>query len=220
MLKRDLNMPEGRRLSPERVDNFLEEILESSERLERTIDILVSFAQMEAGKLVLRHEMIDVPGLVTEVCARWRSRVEKHRVEELVSDRPRVMADRKLLERSLDELIDNAIKFSPKGGAVNVRARIVGEGDGRSVEFSVTDQGIGISPENMDNMFKEFIQGDGTATRAYGGLGLGLPFVQRVVKAHGGHIDASSEPGRGSTFEFQIPVAGNATASGTGGVAA
>jgi PAS domain S-box-containing protein len=220
MLKRDLNMPEGRRLTPERVDNFLEEILESSERLERTIDILVSFAQMEAGKLVLRHEMIDVPGLVTEVCARWRSRVEKHRVEELVSDRPRVMADRKLLERSLDELIDNAIKFSPKGGAVSVRAHIVGEGDGRSVEFSVTDQGIGISPENMDNMFKEFIQGDGTATRAYGGLGLGLPFVQRVVKAHGGRIDASSEPGRGSTFEFQIPIAGNAAASGTGGVAA
>ena len=220
MLKRDLNMPEGRRLTPDRVDNFLEEILESSERLERTIDILVSFAQMEAGKLVLRHEMIDVPGLVTEVCSRWRSRVEKHRVEELVSDRPRVMADRKLLERSLDELIDNAIKFSPKGGAVNVRARIVGEGDGRSVEFSVTDEGIGISPENMDNMFKEFIQGDGTATRAYGGLGLGLPFVQRVVKAHGGRIDASSEPGRGSTFEFQIPIAGNAVASGPGGVAA
>lgn len=116
------------------------------------------------------------------------------------------MADRRLLERSIDELIDNAVKFSPEGGAVSVRARLIGDGDGRAVEFSVSDEGIGISSIDLDRIFVDFSQLDGSATRRYGGLGLGLPFVQRVVAAHHGTIDASSELGRGSTFMFSIPV--------------
>jgi PAS domain S-box-containing protein len=219
MLRRDQQMPAARQLAPEKRRAFLDGILESSERLERTVDILVNFAAMEAGRLVLRTEPVDSANLVHEVCERWRSRSGVHRVEELVNGRPRVLADRRLLERSIDELVDNAVKFSPEGGVVTVRAELIGGGDGRAVEISVSDEGIGIAPSDFDRIFTDFSQIDGSATRRYGGLGLGLPFVQRVVAAHGGTLTATSEPGRGSTFTMELPVNGGARGNGSSAAA-
>jgi PAS domain S-box-containing protein len=217
MLRRDQQMPAARQLASDKRRAFLDGILESSERLERTVDILVNFAAMEAGRLVLRTEPVDSANLIHEVCERWRSRSGVHRVEELVNGRPRVLADRRLLERSIDELMDNAVKFSPEGGVVTVRAELIGAGDGRAVEISVSDEGIGIAPSDFDRIFTDFSQIDGSATRRYGGLGLGLPFVQRVVAAHGGTLTATSEPGRGSTFTMELPVTGGgARGNGSG----
>jgi PAS domain S-box-containing protein len=215
MLRRDQQMPSTRQLPPEKRRAFLDGILESSERLERTVDILVNFAAMEAGRLVLRTEPVDMANLVHEVCERWRSRSDRHRVEELVNGRPRVLADRRLLERSIDELFDNAVKFSPEGGVVTVRAELIGAGDGRAVEIAVSDEGIGIAPSDFDRIFSDFSQIDGSATRRYGGLGLGLPFVQRVVAAHGGSLDATSEPGRGSTFVMRLPISAGLRGNGS-----
>jgi PAS domain S-box-containing protein len=206
MLRRDQQMPESRQLAADKVRAFLDGILESSERLERTVDILVNFAAMQAGRLVLRTEPVEVASLIRDISERWRSRTDRHRVEEHVVGRPRVMADRRLLERSIDELIDNAVKYSPEGGIVSVRAQLIGTGDGRAVEVSVSDEGIGIAPADFERIFADFSQLDGSATRRYGGLGLGLPFVQRVVGAHGGTLDASSEPGRGSVFVIRLPI--------------
>jgi two-component system, OmpR family, sensor histidine kinase BaeS len=132
-----------------------------------------------------------------------------------VIGRPRVLADRRLLERSIDELVDNAVKFSPEGGVVKVRAELIGAGDGRAVEISVSDQGIGIPPSDFDRIFIDFSQADGSATRRFGGLGLGLPFVQRVVAAHGGTLDATSEPGRGSTFVMRLPITAGPRGNGS-----
>jgi PAS domain S-box-containing protein len=216
MLRRDQQMAPARQLPPDKRRAFLDGILESSERLERTVDILVNFAAMEAGRLVLRTEPVDSATLVHEVCEKWRSRSGLHRVEELVQGRPRVLADRRLLERSIDELIDNAVKFSPEGGVVTVRTELVGAGDSRAVEISVSDEGIGIAPSDFDRIFSDFSQIDGSATRRYGGLGLGLPFVQRVVAAHGGALRATSEPGHGSTFTMELPITAGARANGSG----
>lgn len=216
MLRRDQQLAAGRQLAPDKRRAFLDGILESSERLERTVDILVNFAAMEAGRLVLRTEPVECSNLVHEVCERWRSRSDRHRVDEEVTGRPRVLADRRLLERSIDELIDNAVKFSPEGGVVTVRAELIGAGDGRAVEISVSDEGIGIAPSDFDRIFTDFSQIDGSATRRYGGLGLGLPFVQRVVAAHGGTLDATSEPGRGSTFVMRLPITAGTRGNGSG----
>ena len=216
MLRRDQQMTPSRQLPADKRRAFLDGILESSERLERTVDILVNFAAMEAGRLVLRTEPVDSANLVHEVCERWRSRSGLHRVEELVTGRPRVLADRRLLERSIDELIDNAVKFSPEGGVVTVRTELIGAGDGRAVEISVSDEGIGIAPSDFDRIFSDFSQIDGSATRRYGGLGLGLPFVQRVVAAHGGTLRATSEPGHGSTFTMELPITAGARGNGSG----
>jgi PAS domain S-box-containing protein len=215
MLRRDQQMAAARQLPPDKRRAFLDGILESSERLERTVDILVNFAAMEAGRLVLRTEPVDMATLVHEVCERWRSRSDRHRVEELVTGRPRVLADRRLLERAVDELIDNAVKFSPEGGVVTVRSELIGAGDGRAVEIAVSDEGIGIAPSDFDRIFTDFSQIDGSATRRYGGLGLGLPFVQRVVAAHGGNLDATSEPGRGSTFVIRLPITAGLRGNGS-----
>src|SRR5206468_12540386 len=113
---------------------------------------------------------------------------------------------------SIDGRIDNAVKYSPEGGEVKIRTELTGAADSRAVEISVIDEGIGISPADFDRIFADFSQLDGSATRRYGGLGLGLPFVQRVVAAHGGALDATSEPGRGSTFIMRLPI----TAGGRG----
>ena len=114
-----------------------------------------------------------------------------------------------------DELIDNAVKFSPEGGVVTVRAELIGAGEGRAVEIAVSDEGIGIAPSDFDRIFTDFSQIDGSATRRYGGLGLGLPFVQRVVAAHGGSLDATSEPGRGSTFVMRLPITAGLRGNGS-----
>jgi PAS domain S-box-containing protein len=216
MLRRDQQMAASRQLPPDKRRAFLDGILESSERLERTVDILVNFAAMEAGRLVLRTEPVDTATLVHEVSERWRSRSDRHRVEELVTGRPRVLADRRLLERAVDELVDNAVKFSPEGGVVTVRTELIGAGDGRAVEIAVSDEGIGIAPSDFDRIFTDFSQIDGSATRRYGGLGLGLPFVQRVVAAHGGTLDGTSEPGRGSTFVIRLPITAGLRGNGSG----
>jgi PAS domain S-box-containing protein len=218
MLRRDQQMAATRQLPPDKRRAFLDGILESSERLERTVDILVNFAAMEAGRLVLRTEPVDMANLVHEISERWRSRSERHRVDEEVIGRPRVLADRRLLERAIDELVDNAVKFSPEGGVVKVRAELMGAGDGRTVEISVSDEGIGIPASDFDRIFSDFSQADGSATRRFGGLGLGLPFVQRVVAAHGGTLDATSEPGRGSTFVMRLPLTAGPRGNGSGPV--
>jgi len=139
------------------------------------VDILVNFAAMEAGRLVLRTEPVDSANLSMKFAKDGAQGSGVHRVEEEVNGRPRVLADRRLLERSIDELIDNAVKFSPEGGVVTVRAELIGAGDGRAVEISVSDEGIGIAPTDFDRIFTDFSQIDGSATRRYGGLGLVSP---------------------------------------------
>jgi signal transduction histidine kinase len=201
-----------RRVPPGRARAFLDGILDASERLERIIDILVNFAALEAGRLVLRTEDVDVASVVHGLSERWQSRTPHHQVEEKVSSRmPRVVADRRLLERSIDELIDNAVKYSPEGGRIVVGVKVSANGSGRALTITVTDQGLGIEPDDVPKIFADFQQLDGSATRRFGGLGLGLPFVQRVVEAHRGHITVDSEPGTGSVFMITLPIEGPAT---------
>ncbi|MGZ4121441.1 MAG: sensor histidine kinase [Actinomycetota bacterium] len=106
---------------------------------------------------------------------------------------------------ALDELVDNAVKFSPDGGIVTISVRTLGEAK-PAVEISVRDQGIGIDPAKMKTVFDDFHQVDGSPTRQFGGLGLGLAFVRRVAGAHGGRVEIASEHGRGSTFSLILPA--------------
>ncbi len=192
----------------ERREVFLSNILEGAQRLERYVDMLVNFSAMEAGRFELRTTEVRVGGLVEQVARRWRSRVGTHRVDTAISNRiPRVLADERLLERALNELMDNAVKYSPQGGTITLRARVRGSGAARHVELSVIDDGIGIEQADLEGIFSEFAQLDGSSTRRYGGLGLGLSFVHRVVGAHQGTLDAESSPGEGSTFTISLPPA-------------
>lgn len=196
----------GKEVSKARQKAFLSTILESAERLERYVDMLVSFSAMEAGRFELQTTEMDMGHLARRVGERWRSRTKTHRVDVKVADRlPRVMADERLLERALNELVDNAMKYSPDGGSVELQARVRGTGGARRVEIAVSDAGIGIEPSALDDIFADFAQLDGSSTRRFGGLGLGLSFVHRVVAAHQGVLEATSTPGEGSTFTISLP---------------
>ena len=140
---------------------------------------------------------------------RWKLRVDdRHPIIRRVGRQiPDVLGDRDLLERCIDELVDNAVKFSPDGGPVAVTARLTHNGHGPSVDISVRDQGIGIPRDRLDDIFEEFSQADSSPTRQFGGLGLGLALVRRVVLAHNGELVCRTAPGEGSTFSIQLPVA-------------
>jgi signal transduction histidine kinase len=138
----------------------------------------------------------------------WKERTDRHRfVTDAPDHIPPARADPTLIGRAVDELLDNAVKYSPEGGEVSV-ALFWENSDRKSmVRVDVSDEGIGIEPEHLPRIFQDFRQVDASETRTFGGLGLGLAFVKRVVEAHGGTITATSEPGRGSTFSFTVPAA-------------
>jgi signal transduction histidine kinase len=106
--------------------------------------------------------------------------------------------------------MDNAVKFSPQGGTIHLEARGVdakaGERRRRRVEVTISDEGIGIPPEDLPKIFSDFHQLDGSETRSYGGLGLGLAFVQRIVEAHGGRVTVESELDEGTTLTISLPA--------------
>jgi two-component system, OmpR family, phosphate regulon sensor histidine kinase PhoR len=187
---------------------FLGGIIDSTDRLERVVDLLVSFAAFEAGRLRLRAEPLKVRELLDGLAERWQTKLDpSHPLTKRVARNiPDVFGDRRLLERSLDELLDNAVKYSPGGGRVSVTAKLADNGAGPSVEISVTDHGIGIPEDRLDSVFDEFAQADASATREFGGLGLGLSFVRRIVLAHDGDLMCESTPGKGSTFSIVLPV--------------
>ena len=200
-----------RDVPPDKTKQFAGGILESTVRLERIVELLVDFSALEAGRLAPRTKPIDVGGIVQELAEEVRKRAKTHEIVVDVKSRlPRVLGDERLLKRSLEEVVDNAVKFSPQGGTIRLEAKGSASSNGRkerSVQIVVTDEGIGIAPEDLPRIFSDFQQLDGSATRTYGGLGLGLAFVQRIVEAHEGSIDVASELDKGTRLTISIPAA-------------
>jgi len=122
-------------------------------------------------------------------------------VENLPEDLPPVAGDEGWLLQVFDNLLGNAIKFSPNGGQITVTV----EDAGPMERVSIADQGIGIPKDQQERIFERFYQVDGSARRRFGGVGLGLAIVKRIVETHGGKVWVESEEGKGSTFYFTIP---------------
>jgi PAS domain S-box-containing protein len=197
----------------QKMTQFARGILESTRKLERIVALLVDYSAIEAGQLEPRASVVDVGSIVQSVADEWTARAPRHEIETtLASDLPRVSGDERLLRRTLEEILDNAVKFSPDGGRVRLEARRGSNGNDGSavVQLIVTDEGIGIMPEDLPTIFSDFHQLDGSETRTYGGLGLGLAFVQRIVYAHQGEIKVDSHPNRGTRLTITIPASGDA----------
>ena len=199
----------------------LEEIVEAADRLEVVVQRLLDVAAQESTPLNVRHEPVEVRPLLESVVDRWKVRVDaRHPITRRVSrNLPELIGDRRLLERCLDELVDNAVKFSPDGGAVSVTAGpytngAAPPGAAPLVQITVRDHGIGIPEDRLDGIFEDFAQGDSSPTRQFGGLGLGLALVRRVVAAHYGELICETIPGEGSTFTIVLPTASPAAKGG------
>lgn len=198
----------GREVPAERVRQFADAMLSSAHRLERIVAMLLDFAAMESGRMKIEAEPTSLRPLVSRAVEEWRSRTEQHEfVTRFDPSLPQALVDVTLMRRAIDEVLDNAVKYSPRGGKVTVSVSSENSRSRRMLRLDVRDEGIGIEPEDLPRIFEDFRQLDASDTRSFGGLGLGLAFVKRIMEAHRGTIDARSVPGEGTTFTLLIPVA-------------
>ena len=180
---------------------------QSTGRLEALIEDLILFSLASRGELSILHENVDLRRLVNLSIKAYASRAEERGVSlNVIVDEnvPPVQADPQKIAWVLNQLLDNGIKFTPSGGRVVVNVKREGE---NLVIVSVTDTGIGIPSNRLNDIFEPFHQLDGSSTRRYGGTGLGLSLVRQIVEAHGSMIEVQSIEGRGSTFKFPLLVA-------------
>lgn len=180
-------------------------MVRSEERLERLIEDLIQFSLVSKGKLSLYRSKVDLGEIVWIVYNQARQKARAANIEllvEIAPDLPQVECDEEKIGWVITQLTDNALKFTPALGRVQLR---VGHGNG-NVTVAVIDSGIGIPQERLVEIFEPFHQLEGTSTRRYSGTGLGLTLSMRILAAHGSDIRVHSRPGFGSSFEFELPI--------------
>lgn len=173
-------------------------------RLETLIENLIQFSEASQGDLSLSYSYATLREIINKVILQSYDKAETKKIQlhtSLANDVAKVYVDAEKIVWVLDQLLDNAIKFTPTGGKVNISAKTVNN----YIVLTVTDTGIGIPDERMDEIFEAFHQLDGSATRRYGGTGLGLALVKRILEAHGSEIKVRSKVGKGTQFEFKLP---------------
>jgi signal transduction histidine kinase/CheY-like chemotaxis protein len=173
------------------------------------VDDILEVSRVTRGEVELHYEKLDLVELVQETVEGYRPTMRDARLEldlELPSEPLWVRGDRSRLSQALVNLLQNAIKFTPAGGRIAVRARQ--RSHERRIELSVRDTGQGIAPEILPHIFEVFTQADRSLDRTRGGLGIGLAMVKGLVQMHGGEVRATSEGvGRGSEISLRLPLA-------------
>ena len=194
----DLELEEGLR------DHLLQVIAEESDRLASIVEDLLLASHLDSGRLHLSIDACDPRALAQSVLDAADTHLPGNVRLQLDADEvPLVRADANQLRQVLDNLVDNAVKYSPEGGDVRVRV----EGRGSSVRFSVSDTGLGIPPGEQRRIFEKFYRLDPNMTRGIGGTGLGLYISSELVRRFDGRIWVESREGEGSTFHVELPAA-------------
>jgi signal transduction histidine kinase len=192
----------------EKQKGFLSSILNSAETLLNLINDILDLTKIEAGKLELNLEPVELRSVLVSVIsvAKPRARDKKIQISTfLPTDLPTLQADAAKLGQILLNLLTNAIKYTHEMGKVGIEARALPTG---IVEIRVTDTGIGIAREDIPRVFERFTQIDSSSTRNQGGTGLGLTITRDLIELHGGTIKVQSQLGKGTSFTFTIPMAG------------
>jgi signal transduction histidine kinase len=191
--------------TPEHIDATLDE----TRALARLVEDLRTLSLAEAGQLPLVRELVDIPELLTDVQTSFSGQAEAAGLGlrvETAQDAPAatVLADVGRLDQVLSNLVANALRYTPAGGTITLRA----EGNRETVHITVSDTGEGIPAEDLPFIFDRFWRGDRSRSRLAGaGSGLGLAIARQLVQAHGGRIHAESELGQGTTITIELPTA-------------
>ncbi len=193
----------------------LREIAEDWGDLDRLVEDVLTVARFDLGRdgavgaLTLRYEAIDSGKLAERAAAAFRSVHARHTLEVDAGDAPTLYGDGAMLRRVVDNLLNNAAKYSEPG--TTIRLTIAKRDD--DIEFAVSDHGIGIDAGDMPRLFEPFFRSDKSRARKTGGVGLGLALAKRIVEAHHGRITVESQVGVGTTVRFVVPTEPPASAA-------
>jgi PAS domain S-box-containing protein len=192
-----------RKLDDTRQSRYLTLINDQSAQLGKIVDDLLDISRLEAKQgLTLKLEPLDIPGLINTALALFNETSSNHTIKlEILETLPAVAADADRLSQVLKNLLSNAIKYSPQGGTITITA----QGLPGYVKVGISDQGLGMTPEQQVHLFEKFYRADASNT-AIGGTGLGLAICKLIIELHGGKIWAESDYGSGSTFYFTVPT--------------
>ena len=180
---------------------------QSTNKLETLIEDLIMVSLASRGELSVKQEPVDICRLASLTVKMYAGQAQARGVSLhilLDEDVPLVQGDSQKIAWALNQLVDNAVKFTPSNGRVMVSVKRESE---NLVIVSVTDTGIGIPAARIEDIFEPFHQLDSSATRRYGGTGLGLSLVRQIIEAHGSMLEVQSLEGRGSTFKFPLLAA-------------
>jgi signal transduction histidine kinase len=200
-------------VEPARLGAGLANIIAATGQMEALVDQLLDFARLQMGRsLTLERRETDLIAITRQVAGIHAAASDRHRLRLDVPDTPIVgWWDAGRLERVVQNLLGNALKYSPEGGEVVVRICEEAEGDSsgmRSAVLTVQDEGVGIPTADLPLVFRRFYRGTNVAGRI-AGTGIGLAASRQVVEEHGGQITVASEEGRGSTFTVRLPMTGS-----------
>lgn len=206
----------------ENQSHFLSIIKNNTERLNVLVNDLLDISRIEAGRVTLSPQSIDLREVAEDVLADIRRRSDEESKPmgitlDAPKELPRVYGDSERVRQIIDNLVDNAYHYTPANGQIQVRLLAVENGN--EVQVDVHDTGVGIAPEDQERVFERFFRGEHPLVLATPGTGLGLPIVRQLVEMHNGRIWMKSKgiPGEGSTFSFTLPTYNNSGGRGKNG---
>ena len=193
---------------PEAVHRFAVRLIAEAERLSELIQQIIELSRLQSDDPLLQPEVVSVDEVITDAINNRRELAESRSVNLSTAVTPglRVLGDMRQLTSAVTNLIENAINYSNLGARVSVSSRACTDDGDDFVEIAVSDNGIGIPPEELDRIFERFYRVDYARSRAEGGTGLGLAIVKHAIGAHGGSVNVWSKPGQGSTFTLRLPA--------------
>lgn len=196
---------------PEKHKDYIDQILQLIDHMTVLINNIIEVAKLEAGKVELMLKPLELNQFVKNTVEKHQGEAKKrsHQIEvRLSADNPTVMADSHRLEQVLDNLVCNAIRYTPDGGHITISTDIREEEDRLWGVIEVADNGIGIPEEELPHIFERFYRGEEARSRGVSGSGLGLSITKELVELHGGKIKVKSKVGEGSTFTVMLPLIG------------
>jgi two-component system sensor histidine kinase KdpD len=192
------------KLTDDEKRDFLKEIDMASDRLTELIENLLQLSKLEAGGFRMNKEPLAIDNLIANAMEDMQQKAQSYKFAlKSPKSLPLVEADPRRIRQVIDNLLGNAIKYSPDGTEISVICEV----DDQSLSVHVKDQGVGIAANEIDKIFERFYQAaSGTSSHKAGGVGLGLAICKGIIEAHKGRIWAQSEIGKGSVFTFTLPL--------------